>query len=100
MVQHLEPHRTVMGHQQASASLPGPFCKFQQVSRYVSYRDSSIVIRIVRVPYRYNPSKHTPESLPFRLVYFTFFYFTHVEINNMTLTVHKLKLKKQFSKTN
>ena len=47
MVRHLEPHRTVMGHQRAGASLPGPFCKFQQVSRYVSYCDSSIAIRIV-----------------------------------------------------
>ena len=39
------------------ASLTRSFCHFQQVSRYVSYREPSIAIRIVSwgVPYRYDP---------------------------------------------
>ena len=32
--------------------LTGSFCDFHQVSRYVSYRDSSIAIRIVSWGYR------------------------------------------------
>ena len=45
IVHHLEPNRAVIVHQPAGASLPGPFCKFQQVSRYILYREGTVSLQ-------------------------------------------------------
>ena len=61
-------HSYIVYNREIQSWLTGSFWDFHQVSRYVSYRDSSIAIRIVswlkyrdtyrivRVPYRYAPT--------------------------------------------
>ena len=45
-------HSYIVYNREIQSWLTGSFCDFHQVSRYVSYRDSSIAIRIVSWGYR------------------------------------------------